>query len=467
MFNLVYPTTSTAAQRPYSVKNLVGVKGCFKLHHSSNFNSQALRCKNNSRNQLYRISFTRRSLTGDSDEQQPNKEDENDEGEDNFLEDSPPQSAELAEGVGVGGSPTSSQASPSDSSSPVDENSSVENDHEQLLLNSQGSRLAELLLSYTPLELTDLQKEVSRAAVMAIKRVLTGTFGTLPSELYTVTVETTREVLSGLFRSALYTGYVLRNLEYRLDLHRSLLLNNEDPSVTNNNEAEAAIEQQARQIQGLPPDVVADLPEEVRKYIHTLEAQVEKSQQQQQQQIGRETGMEETGDVDQLGIPISPYGNDLLDLLRSLDPATAKALSKPSAPDTDHAFHLVIESVLSRLYPTLMDQAGELQDEMKVEATRDYLARILYWCMLLGNHGRGLEYKLSLEHAFEHINVEHPMGEGEGPGGGGILGAIGNFFFGEGNGNQKAVEGEQSNPVDNKKRSKSSRQFEKDGDELF
>jgi hypothetical protein len=29
-------------------------------------------------------------------------------------------------------------------------------------------------------------------------------------------------------------------------------------------------------------------------------------------------------------------------------------------------------------------------------ATRDYFARLLFWCMLLGHHMRGLEYRLEL-----------------------------------------------------------------------
>eukprot|EP01024_Parvocaulis_polyphysoides_P067974 TRINITY_DN821_c0_g1_i3.p1 TRINITY_DN821_c0_g1~~TRINITY_DN821_c0_g1_i3.p1 ORF type:complete len:405 (+),score=79.50 TRINITY_DN821_c0_g1_i3:1253-2467(+) len=367
---------------------------------------------------------------------------------------------------------------------------------DQSVLETKGSKLAKMLLSFDPLELSDLQKNVSREAVMAIKRVLTGTFGTLPSEQYTVTVETNREVLFGLLRSALYTGYVLRNLEYRLSLHKTLLLNSEEPIVSaeeeeeqqqqnsedenianfkeenyeNTPQIEEKSEPQQVQIKGLTPEIIAQLPKEAVQYIQSLESKIE--QDQQQAQLQSQNTIDETIDTDQLGIPNSSYGNDLLDLLRSLDPATAKAMAKPSSKDTDHAFHLVIESVLSRLYPTLTEQSAEITDEAQISVTRDYLARILYWSMLLGNHSRGLEYNLSLEHAFEHINVEHPVHEAEGPGmGGGFFGAIGNFFFGEGG--QKTGEAENGPSKDDdedrskKQQQKSSRQSEKDIDELY
>eukprot|EP01023_Acetabularia_acetabulum_P039499 TRINITY_DN3802_c0_g2_i2.p3 TRINITY_DN3802_c0_g2~~TRINITY_DN3802_c0_g2_i2.p3 ORF type:complete len:126 (+),score=28.71 TRINITY_DN3802_c0_g2_i2:51-428(+) len=124
--------------------------------------------------------------------------------------------------------------------------------------------------------------------------------------------------------------------------------------------------------------------------------------------------------------------------------------------------HLLQKGILP-----LTEHSAEITDEQQISVTRDYLARILYWSMLLGNHGRGLEYNLSLEHAFEHINVEHPLHDGEGPGSG-FFGAIGSFFFGESG--QKAGEGESSGPVkedDHKKQQQSSRKSEKDIDEMF
>ncbi|KAG4211762.1 hypothetical protein ERO13_A02G121701v2 [Gossypium hirsutum] len=37
-----------------------------------------------------------------------------------------------------------------------------------------------------------------------------------------------------------------------------------------------------------------------------------------------------------------------------------------------------------------------LQSQPFISLTRDYLARLLFWCMLLGHYLRGLEYRLEL-----------------------------------------------------------------------
>ncbi|KAG4204828.1 hypothetical protein ERO13_A04G061385v2, partial [Gossypium hirsutum] len=37
-----------------------------------------------------------------------------------------------------------------------------------------------------------------------------------------------------------------------------------------------------------------------------------------------------------------------------------------------------------------------LQFQPFISLTRDYLARLLFWCMLLGHYLRGLEYRLEL-----------------------------------------------------------------------
>ncbi|XXG56987.1 hypothetical protein AAC387_Pa03g4268 [Persea americana] len=37
-----------------------------------------------------------------------------------------------------------------------------------------------------------------------------------------------------------------------------------------------------------------------------------------------------------------------------------------------------------------------LQFQPLISVKRDYLARLLFWCMLLGHHLRGLEYRMEL-----------------------------------------------------------------------
>ncbi|KAF8406238.1 hypothetical protein HHK36_008323 [Tetracentron sinense] len=114
--------------------------------------------------------------------------------------------------------------------------------------------------------------------------------------------------------------------------------------------------------------------------------------------------------------------NDLLDYLRSLQPEKVAELSEPTSPELKEIIHCVIHGLLATLSPKMHSKAPPLSENTSTEAlnigkeedcaelventslqfqplisvTRDYLARLLFWCMLLGHYLRGLEYRLEL-----------------------------------------------------------------------
>nr|CAB3503966.1 unnamed protein product [Digitaria exilis] len=115
--------------------------------------------------------------------------------------------------------------------------------------------------------------------------------------------------------------------------------------------------------------------------------------------------------------------NDLLDYLRSLTPEKVAELSESTCPGVQEAIHSVVHGLLATLSPKIHSKAppplentsggalnlgGEDDDRAElvenaslpfqplISVPRDYLARLLFWCMLLGHYIRGLEYRLEL-----------------------------------------------------------------------
>ncbi|KAG8062736.1 hypothetical protein GUJ93_ZPchr0003g17832 [Zizania palustris] len=115
--------------------------------------------------------------------------------------------------------------------------------------------------------------------------------------------------------------------------------------------------------------------------------------------------------------------NDLLDYLRSLAPEKVAEFSESTSPGVQEAIHSVVHGLLATLSPRIhskdppplgnasggaMNLGGEDDDckelvenaslpfQPLISVPRDYLARLLFWCMLLGHYIRGLEYRLEL-----------------------------------------------------------------------
>lgn len=113
--------------------------------------------------------------------------------------------------------------------------------------------------------------------------------------------------------------------------------------------------------------------------------------------------------------------NELLDYLRSLQPEKVAELSEPTSADLKETINSVVHGLLATLSPKMHSQAPlisentsigvantgngnndnvdnntSMQFQPLVSLSRDYLARLLFWCMLLGHYLRGLEYRVEL-----------------------------------------------------------------------
>ncbi|CAL4943184.1 unnamed protein product [Urochloa decumbens] len=305
---------------------------------------------------------------------------------------------------------------------------------------SKKSMLWNLIQDIEPLDLSVIQKDVAPETVDAMKRTISGMLGLLPSDQFRVVVEALWNPFFKLLVSSIMTGYTLRNAEYRLSFERNLELSEEDaecpksditednhhninlgrpvtifrlseediPQDPGKSEEESSYENMGEELGNLTPQAeeyiiqMQSRLDAMKKELHDLRRK--NSALQMQQFVGEEK-------------------NDLLDYLRSLTPEKVAELSESTCPGVQEAIHSVVHGLLATLSPKIHSKAppplentsgsafnlgGEGDDcaelvenaslpfQPLISVPRDYLARLLFWCMLLGHYIRGLEYRLEL-----------------------------------------------------------------------
>lgn len=148
------------------------------------------------------------------------------------------------------------------------------------------------------------------------------------------------------------------------------------------------------------PQVFGELSPEALNYIQQLQSELsnvkEELNAQKQENLKIEYDRESR--------------NNLLEYLRSLDSDMVTELSRPSSLEVEDIIHQLAQNILRRFFKdeTTSDYMGDSVnvgtknhpdgDELcdSIGTSRDYLAKLLFWCMLLGHHLRGLENRLHL-----------------------------------------------------------------------
>ncbi|CAM6086057.1 unnamed protein product [Calypogeia fissa] len=294
----------------------------------------------------------------------------------------------------------------------------------------EGSVLLSLIREIEPLDISLISKDASPDSTSAMKRTISGMLGLLPSDQFQVTIETPPDHLARLLVSSMMTGYTLRNAEYRLCLQRNLDLLDDETNDSQDlrtprpedGHAEAfhsdnvmhSLEAEPENLNAeeeVPiPEELGDVSSETASYILQLQAKLSAASKELEDCKNALSSLE----------LMRQEKNDLLDYLRSLQPEKVAELSQPS-PEV----HEVVEQVVARILGTMIpketppvppfgtstltssweengsaDVIGNIplqfQSSVALTSSRDYLARLLFWCTLLGYHMRGLEYRLEL-----------------------------------------------------------------------
>ncbi|KAG6471090.1 hypothetical protein ZIOFF_072187 [Zingiber officinale] len=305
--------------------------------------------------------------------------------------------------------------------------------------SSKNSIILNLVQEIEPLDVSLIQKDVPANTVDAMKRTISGMLGLLPSDQFQVHIEALWEPLFKLLISSMKTGYTLRSAEYRLYLERNLDIiedntEKEKAEILNENNSEISFGKSSRvsdspgrinthdnlekQDQALRADIsinnLGELTTEVQEYISYMQSRINLAEKELHDIKRRNSAL-------QMQQFVGEEKNDLLDYLRSLQPEKVAELSEPTCPGVEEAIHSIVHGLLATLSPKMHSKPPYLSDnptsgtlgvgkddhEELVENTstqfqpiisipRDYLARLLFWCMLMGHYIRGLEYRLEL-----------------------------------------------------------------------
>ncbi|AQK64285.1 hypothetical protein ZEAMMB73_Zm00001d013745 [Zea mays] len=257
---------------------------------------------------------------------------------------------------------------------------------------SKKSMLWNLIQDIEPLDLSVIQKDVAPETVDAMKRTISGMLGLLPSDQFRVIVEALWNPFFKLLVSSIMTGLAEEDMP-------------QDPEKTDD---ESSYENMGEEL--------GDLTLQAEEYIIQMQSRLDAMKKELHDLRRKNSAL-------QMQRFVGEEKNDLLDYLRSLTPEKVAELSESSCPGVQEAIHSVVHGLLATLSPKIHSKApppldntsggvlnlgGEDDDcaelvenaslpfQPLISVPRDYLARLLFWCMLLGHYIRGLEYRLEL-----------------------------------------------------------------------
>uniref|UniRef100_A0A5B7ATM8 Seed maturation-like protein n=1 Tax=Davidia involucrata TaxID=16924 RepID=A0A5B7ATM8_DAVIN len=279
------------------------------------------------------------------------------------------------------------------------------------------SVIANMLKKIEPLDTSVISKGVSDSAKDSMKQTISTMLGLLPSDQFSVTVRVSKRPLDRLLMSSIITGYTLWNAEYRISLMRNFNISPDSSKRSNvlgeNEVLEVKLEESegggdevgvswcVEDVERMNLQSLGDLSPEALNYIHQLELELSTAKEELDAQKQENMRMEY----------IRESNNDLLDYLRSLETDMVTELSQPSSSEVEEIIHQLVQNILQRFFKddTTSDFMGDSaigstenyqngDDEFcdTIVTSRDYLAKLLFWCMLLGHHLRGLENRLHL-----------------------------------------------------------------------
>ncbi|KAK1438863.1 hypothetical protein QVD17_04675 [Tagetes erecta] len=278
------------------------------------------------------------------------------------------------------------------------------------------SVIATMLKKIEPLDTSVISKGVSDSAKDSMKQTISTMLGLLPSDQFTVMVRVSKRPLDRLLSSSLITGYTLWNAEYRIMLMRNFEISpSNDLKKPNSGEDNEASEEEVEKSECLCDCVTMDcctdeseklslqscLDPEAIKYIQQLESELSAAKKELHARKQEIIEIEDTKESD----------NDLLKYLRTLDPEMVNELSRPSSSEVEEVIGELVQCTSRRFFKeeTTFHSTGDLDLETQenfpndddefcdtIGTSRDYLAKLLFWCMLLGHHLRGLENRLHL-----------------------------------------------------------------------
>lgn len=236
----------------------------------------------------------------------------------------------------------------------------------------------EMLLEYVrnvqPEFLELFVKRASPQVVEAMRQTVTNMIGSLPPQFFAITVTTVAENLAQLMYSVMMTGYMFRNVQFRLELQNSL----EQVALTDTQSIRADSDYAPGTQKKVSGEVIRwrddSGPEKIDavKYIELLETEIDELKHQLTQRKA-----------------LHGY-NEILDYLKSLEPQNLQELTSTAGEDALEAMNTFIQRLLGVSDPAQLKRTP-------TEATAPELARLLYWLMVVGYSVRNIEVRFDME----------------------------------------------------------------------
>ncbi|XP_021749531.1 uncharacterized protein LOC110715276 [Chenopodium quinoa] len=277
--------------------------------------------------------------------------------------------------------------------------------------------IATMLKRIEPLDTSDISKGVSESAKDSMKQTISTMLGLLPSDQFSVSVRVSKVPLHHLLASSIITGYTLWNAEYRISLMRNFELSMDSSESRKFEEGSEAygLDREERECEGanacndlginsfeqITSHSLKDLSLEALRYIQQLETELSSAQKELDAQRQDSVQIESS----------KGNHNNLLEYLRSLESSMVSELSQPNSVEVKEVIHELVQNTIHRFFkdgpiskpiktPTIASikdhQVGDSEGFEMITTSRDSLAKLLFWCMLLGHHLRGLENRLHL-----------------------------------------------------------------------
>lgn len=267
--------------------------------------------------------------------------------------------------------------------------------------------IANMLKRIEPLDSSIISKGVSDSAKDSMKQTISSMLGLLPSDQFSVSVRVLKKPLDRLLMSSIITGYTLWNAEYRISLMRNFDIptdnwtraGDEERTVGFGVENEQSVGEAGgddvdnfgRDMENLNLQSLKDLSPEALSYIQQLELELSSAKQELDDMKQENIKMEHT----------RRSHNDLLDYLRSLDSDMVNELSRPSSIEVEEITHHLVQNILRKFFENESScelkeglavrniekiQNGEDESSDTVCATRDYLAKLLFWSVFKSSY---------------------------------------------------------------------------------
>ncbi|XP_047326391.1 uncharacterized protein LOC124930066 [Impatiens glandulifera] len=262
------------------------------------------------------------------------------------------------------------------------------------------SVIANMLMKIEPLDTSLISKGVSDSAKDSMKETISAMLGLLPSDQFSVTVSASNIPFYRLLVSSIMTGYTLWNAEYRISLMRNFDIQSDSWSRSDFAEENHVLEVKssdetdddrcADYFEKMDIKSIGALSPEALNYIQNLESELSLSKKELDEKKQENAQIESC---------MRENNNDLLEYLRSLESDMVTELSQPSSSEVEDIIRKLVQNILRQFNKEASLRNAAETEELHNSITassRDYLAKLLFWCMLMGHHLRGLENRLHL-----------------------------------------------------------------------